>query len=339
MATNVAEFTAALVAAFPTVAAFRTMLSEGLNWNLDRLAGVGNLDDRVNEVVVWAIANGRERELYDAARAKNEGNLQLKAMEAQLPPPSPFANVNQFDNCFPRSKPFINRKALRKAIKRLADGNGPRVLVIDGDPQTGKSYSLFYIHHVAERCNFDVVDIDLKTAYPGQIIDADSIARDIATQMDLGEPPKSDEQGPRRSRVFCNWLTGKLRNSPRTWWVVIDHCDIPLPEDVVDLFCELARRTDVSWKNMRLVLLSNSVEVPLLSDQSPERERVAVIDLVHITEFVIQFRQQLGLADNDHEVQRVLREILKRVDQSSPRRTHMIGIATEQQCRVMMGEG
>lgn len=336
--TFLTDFVDALADAYRTPADFGRMLSGQLGWSLYKLSRDGNLVDRITEVVQWTISKSRERELYDAAVAGSPTSVTLKNLEPQVPPQPRFAGVDHFEICYPRYKPFINRRELRKAIRRLARNDGPRVLVIDGMPSTGKSHSRFYIQYVAERCNFAVVDIDLRTAYQGLALDADKIATDIAIQMDFGKPTKSDEQPPRRSQIFCNWLTAKLRNSPATWWILIDHCDVPLPSDVIDLLDVLAERTEKSWRNVRLILVSNAVDVPLLVNKRPERERVAAIDQVHVTEFLIEFRQQIGLADDDAEVQRALREIMQRVDPDSPYRAQMIGDAAEEQCRAMMGD-
>lgn len=335
MATYIAQFVEALIAAYPTVPALRDMLLYQRDWNLDRIAPDGTLDHRVQAVISWATARGCERDLYEAALAGNSDSRELQALGPRIPNPA-LLSADDFEVCYVQNRAFINRKPLRKAVKRLAAPDASRLLVIDGPRTSGKSYSLFYIHHVAHRRDIQVVEIDLRAAYPGETLTADHVARDIATQMNLEEPPRSEEQAPRRIQIFCNWLAGKLRATNYTWWIVIDHCNAPLPSDVLDLIEELARRVQKAWHCVRLILVADSVAVPLVVDESAERESVELLDKIHITEFLIQFRQQIGLKDDDAEVGRILGEIMKRVDPNSPDRMSMIGRAATAQCRLMM---
>jgi hypothetical protein len=334
-----AQFVDALAAAFPSVAAFKAMLSMQLGWELERIAGEGTLDERIRAVIFSARKRGLERDLLAAALAVVPDSLDLQAIEPLLSPPSPLTPIDDFEICYFQRLPFIDRRGLRKAVKRLASDDGPRLLVIQGPQLSGKTYSTVYINHVAGTRDFEVVQIDLKTAYPGETITADLIACDVALQMGLPPPPQSrEDQAPRRTRTYANWLTGKLRDMRGTWWIVIDGCNDALPSDVLDLFQEMAQRIVRAWNNVRLVLVHDGTDVGPLPGATPEREAISPIDQMHITEFLMQFRQQLRLPDDDAEVGRVLAEIMRRVDPDSPERMRMIGTATAEQCRLMLGE-
>jgi hypothetical protein len=333
------KFVTALVSAFPTVAELQRMLSTKLGWSLERIALDGGLDDRVLAVITVARSKGAERALLNAARQANPDNPDLMAIEPLLPQAAPLVVTDDFEVCYFQRLPFIDRHDLRKAVKRLISNGGPRLLVIDGPQLSGKSYSLVFLNHLAANRGLQLVIIDLKTAFPGEVITADKIAREIALQMDLPVPPESkEEQAARRTQTFCSWLTGKLRAAPGSWWIVIDGCNDALPPDVIDLFQEMAQRIVRMWTNVRLVLVHDAPGVPLLPAATPERESIFPIDEVEITKFLMQIRRQLSLPDDDEEVGRVLSEIMRRVDPSSPERMRMIGEATAEQCRILVGD-
>src|ERR1044071_8066119 len=124
-------FVDALVSAFPSVAALQLMLSTQLGWTLERIAPEGTLDDRALAVLTVARSKGAERALLAAARRANPGNGDLAAIEPLLPPPSRLVLTDDFEVCYFQRLPFIDRRELRKTVKRLMAPDGPRLLVID----------------------------------------------------------------------------------------------------------------------------------------------------------------------------------------------------------------
>jgi hypothetical protein len=70
--------------------ALRQMVRFGMNEGLDRIAGGGNLEERVFNLVEWADRTGRERELVQEASNRNPTNPTLKKLyDLWFPPQSP----------------------------------------------------------------------------------------------------------------------------------------------------------------------------------------------------------------------------------------------------------
>lgn len=77
----------ALLQAFPTAEALEQMVYLGTGENLNAVAGDGNLEQRVLELLRWAAAQNRLRELVGGARRRNPGNKALRvAAEALMTP-------------------------------------------------------------------------------------------------------------------------------------------------------------------------------------------------------------------------------------------------------------
>jgi len=86
------QILSALISAYPTVGALDRMVSFGLDENLQAIAGNGNLNDVVFELIRWAQARGRLEELVREASEQNPGNPELQAVAGSFLPataPSP----------------------------------------------------------------------------------------------------------------------------------------------------------------------------------------------------------------------------------------------------------
>lgn len=81
---QLAALQAALLAAYPQRSALEQMVRFQLNVPLNQIAGNGNLQTVIYEVLEWAVSVGRTAELFAAAQKGNPGNPVLKALPAEL---------------------------------------------------------------------------------------------------------------------------------------------------------------------------------------------------------------------------------------------------------------
>lgn len=58
--------------------------------------------------------------------------------------------------------PFLNRSKLRQALRRLNDASGPSVLIINGPPKSGKSYTVELLRHAVHE--------NMKSAEPDSFV-------------------------------------------------------------------------------------------------------------------------------------------------------------------------
>jgi hypothetical protein len=103
----------------------------------------GWLRDFVQRLVVDPVT--RNRPEFAAVLAEIDKGAALKTS------PDPFEEV-----LVEGGRPFVNRQPLRARLLVLTDPLGSTVLVVDGAPQSGKSYSYYLINHVAQAKGYTV---------------------------------------------------------------------------------------------------------------------------------------------------------------------------------------
>ena len=78
------QFQDALLNAFPSEADLEQMVSFELDENLNSIATGGNYSEVVFKLIKWAQAQGRVKELLDAALSANPGNPKLRSFDDQM---------------------------------------------------------------------------------------------------------------------------------------------------------------------------------------------------------------------------------------------------------------
>lgn len=155
-------------------------------------------------------------------------------------------------------QPFLDRTELRAALRDLCSPDGARVLLIDGEPQTGKSYTYHFISYLAQKNQFKVIWIDLVAdAFAGY--GPGHLARSISAQMGVRTPmPDQGEETPARyAMVLRDWLLGELTHSGTDWWLVLDGVrQVDLHPAVQDLIQHLMIRAHSQMRNLRVAALA-----------------------------------------------------------------------------------
>ena len=108
---------------------------------------------------------------------------------------TPRTVLNPFDEVLlDGDRPFVNRQPLRTHLLNLTNPAGAAVLLVDGQPQTGKSFSFYLINHVAPTKGFVVHKFKM-TSLPKP----DELALDILYRLgvDRAIPPIGQESAER----------------------------------------------------------------------------------------------------------------------------------------------
>jgi AAA ATPase domain len=154
----------------------------------------------------------------------------------------------------PGGRPFVDRASLRSAVRELLDPDGRRVLVVNGPPGSGKSYTVRFIRHIADRTGtFETLHIDL--AYSPSLRPT-QVATEITVAMGL-LPIEVDvtSQPDTQVRLLTSSLKSRVWNAGNWWWV-FDNCSSPgLPADTRNLIYALANAAEQDLDNLRLILL------------------------------------------------------------------------------------
>jgi len=303
-------------------------LGRGLAWESGGKSG----KEVVRNLIGTAQRDRWLHELIQAAVAQN-ATFALQQLAKELQPAIRAETRDHFNVTFvDNNLALVNRTELRKFLKQLADiqPTGGRILVVNGPPASGKSYSIELISYLNGALrNFNFVLIDLQKM-SGEIRPK-HIAESIVSQMSLEPtvvPNEDQEQDSRWVQLFCNRLQAALRNAAEPWWIVIDGFNhARLSPAINDLVKELSGRIRLTLREHRLVLLSYPERL------SPEVERVALREtLTPISQQdLISFFGQVYYDSNQtyfpKDIAERIGEVFRAVDPASPQ--YMEKLSTE----------
>ena len=317
----------ALLEAFGKRDELERMLLFKLSRQLDHLAPEDDL-----ESVVFVIINRAQREnwlgdLVKGAHTANPASPRLREFHdwyVSLPAASvaadPYAVLYMYDR-----EPLLGRPELRRHVKTLnLPSAGARIFVVDGDPVSGKSYTLNYISYLKEHVGgfqFAWVDLQALTLKFGGALRPEDVGESIGRQLRLDlstMPARGNEQAARWSQFFSDWFTGVIGESDEIYWIILDECRRYLRQDIRDLVQELAQRIAFQLDNARLVLLhQKKSDLPVNVLARVEEERIQNIGESELIEFFqsIHDRVRAGISDEEFEnrivssVARVLRQV------------------------------
>lgn len=154
--------------------------------------------------------------------------------------------------------PCWDRKKLRDSAEDLLTGHGRRVLLVDGPPQCGKTFTRFFINHVAPLHAVEPYYLDM-TAKNAVGAAPDAVARKIALSFHwgLGDIPQKHAQAMQWAEEVGEWIVGNVRQGDVTVLLIFDNCSGAgvLPE-TRELLVYLAGRA-VEIVRLRVTLLDH----------------------------------------------------------------------------------
>lgn len=323
------ELKEALKGAFDP-ARLKMMLMLQLGRDLAVEASGSDYDVVVFNLIGKAQQNRWLHELIKAALDENP-TAALQAIADELRPQINAATVDHFNVAFVHNNlAMVNRTVLRAALREMAgpESTAARILVVNGPPSSGKTYSLeliSYLHRTL--ASFRLVLIDL-TKISGEVRPND-VAKNIVEQMSLpiAIPDPDQEQDSRWIQTFCNRLQGELGKAVDQWWIVIDGFNhARLSPSINDLVKELSGRR-LTLPELRIVLLSYPDTL------SPDVERVALREaLTPISDrdlmlFFNQLYVESNKAYTPKDIAERIGEVMRAVDPSSA--SYMETLGTE----------
>jgi len=204
---------------------------------------------------------------------------------------------------YPDSRPFVNRVPLRQTLPDLVTGNS-RILVVKGDPQSGKTHTASLIRALAKNVGFEVVNVNLVRYAQNRTVTPMDIGEELAQVMSLGQPPeRGNEQDPRWITSYGAWFEGRVRareketqaagQEPPTWWIIIDGFQsISVPPPIHDFVDELCDRVANTLTNLRVVLISYTRD--LAPDVEPKLalDETGAITPEDLIKFFLQFYRE-----------------------------------------------
>lgn len=224
-----------------------------------------NLKTIVNELLRSLELDGRIR-LFLRYISKTNISPELRnAIELYsgnlAPSPNPYTAL------IVSNQPFVDRTSFRGALARLF-GENLRVLIMNGNRYSGRTYSRLLVQHVAENIGIIPLYIDLMNGLQSK--EVQDIVLQCSNYMSL--PPSNFRdpaaQQSTQTKGFIYFLIGwfrSLEGSQQRWCFIFDHYDrdevLPACREFVDLLIEeLINNSGII--NVRTVLLGNKPVIP-----------------------------------------------------------------------------
>lgn len=288
----------------------KEMFRVELQMRLDLYVGTGDFRTVVFQVIETAEREGWTQKLICAAWKAVPGNKLLNELAAPFLPDAPDGrsddsrsdNIDPYDALLVREDlPFVNRKKLRMALKKLAERQQEQILVVQGPTQSGKDHSWELIRHVVSSLggSHELRLIDLNDDYhPPSPYDPSHLAHSILTSIGSQEASLSrrrDKAGVwiRRMREE---IIGAIRASNHVWWIVIAGFNrLPSTTEMNDLIESLASYICKQALNCRLILLGYQETFYITGcEWGIEIEEVEYIDRSHVRDYFSKFFQSRG---------------------------------------------
>ena len=160
---------------------------------------------------------------------------------------------------------FIARDRLRRALKKMDQKTGRKVLVITSAyRKVGKTYSKDLIEFVSSNLppsDVAYADLDNETYTPIRL------AKKLAKEMKLDAsliPNEATEQASRSNQELVSFLIpSRTDPAPMVWWIVLDGFREQIPsEEIQEFIAQLGERIQ-GTEEFRLILLNYDYTLPL----------------------------------------------------------------------------
>jgi hypothetical protein len=168
-------------------------------------------------------------------------------------------------------RPFVNRRPLRNALLRLVNVDGDRVLLVDGDKQTGKSFSYYLLRHAATRRGFEVNKFEIsKYASLPQL--GEEIIRWLSFDPKL--PEQGTESAERWAERIATIVANAVRANEKTRFLVFDEFpSVPVLPEIQSFLIRLARFADEELRDLlRVVFVKFPGQLPEALDDVAGRD-------------------------------------------------------------------
>ncbi len=306
------------------------MLSIKLNKRLEDLTDTHQeFTTMLMEIIKKAKMEGWLLNLLDAAVAdrpeRQDLNDFVKKIKAELAPAVLAAREDPFSAHFLREGcrfPFIDREPIREAVRKLHNPLGERrVLLVDGNTGTGKTYIREYLNFLSKQlpslkfCYIDLADEYLPDYKACELI------RSVASSFgaDTSRLPLQEAQEARWVRLLIEWLTEEAVKKNETWWIVIDGLrEINIRSDMQALINRMVKVIHQKDPRLRLVLLDcgGLERLPLDALESVEPIRINPVSKLDLVEFFRNLSKLYGRASTEDALDTLAQLILDQTTSS-----------------------
>lgn len=229
----------------------------------------------INIVIERAMMEGWVRPIFHAINRNSANAAELAVIQASFDSQVLPTTVDPFrEVLLDGNRPFANRQDLRFALREVCEPAGPPVLMIYGDPETGRSFSFYLAQHIARQYRFVTSQFEVKT-----LAKPDHLAGEILRRIGVpAEPePKGVESGERWAEKLAHQVKTALEERQQKRLFVFDSFphDSPLPPETSSFIVRLARYADEELRPwLRIVTIQFPTEFPQTIRDVAERDEV-----------------------------------------------------------------
>lgn len=211
--------------------------------------------------------------------------------------------------------PFVDREPLRPVLERLhappaTATKKPRILVVTGAPNSGKTHTKYLLNHLGDQFGFQPVLVDF-SRWPKELTPED-VGQRMATRLGLtGMPQPGNEQIARWTMNYFDWFAAAAGSIER--WVMIDFGRISISSAVTEFIDELAMQVNDSLPKMRLVLLGYAKPLTTAVRRIVEQDDTKAITERELASFFVQYYREFGPDLDEEELTNRIAEYVPRV--------------------------
>lgn len=323
-----------LLSAYQEIDNLGIVLSLELGRNLDDISpAAGTRKRRILDVLTNAKAQSWMAGLITAVLndPDHAGNAPLKdALAPILAVLEPEPGVPAHDHLTTDGVAFANRTTLRQVIGNMTLMDGPRTLVLRGDPLSGTSYTWRLLNHVARNGAIERVRIDFEQVGDHSPM---SVALALAAEMQIAaSPERNDNPSQEQLAVYLvRWLSGHLRTSDKTWWIVFDNAhQVTVPPETKEMIVAFARHfAGGAVDNVRVFILGFEDEITGIAPPFGIDITLSAIGRPEVVDYLMQASQKLGDLPGFADVDAAADEVLDGVDLGNPTRELMDSISQQ----------
>ncbi|EPX59208.1 hypothetical protein D187_003112 [Cystobacter fuscus DSM 2262] len=230
---------------------------------------------------------------------------ELEARKAEQTADDPYAR------CQLHVGPFLDRARLRVVLRQFVERvAGPRVLVVNGPAQSGKSYSSWFVSHLNDTMPSFVTFAYAAEKGLAETYTLGDVARDLVqlAKGQLSTMPPQRSQEKRWAQELCIWILSTLNRPGLPFWLVLDGFR-DAPPGTQALIQNLAHHISQALNQTDGRLLLFDYDPRLLAPCPVVTEELLAIEPLHITEYF----QRLLPGQDAVIIQRAVTEVLQRV--------------------------
>lgn len=225
-------------------------------------------------IVDLAMNEGWIKPIFDAI-PRNPGNeAELDLIKAYLEVQAPTTLEPMREVLLEGNRPFANREELRYSLRDLVARAGPSLLMINGEAQTGKSFSFYLAQHIARKEGFVTSQFEVDS-----LVNPDQLAAEILRR--IGVAVALEEQGVESAQRWAEKLADQVKTAieerKQKRLFVFDSFPVdpkpPLPPETLSFIVRLAKYADQElgpW--LRIVTVQFPAEFPWYIQDAAERD-------------------------------------------------------------------